>query len=391
MDDTTGTLDEALERIHVSGPERDGWLSNHAPMAVEALVRHGQASAVHRWLDRYGPKLEEMPVTGAPVTARNWHEALGDPRRVADWTAYFERETARAPWRDVLAAWWPRLLPGIAAGATHPVIRVGHSVRTLLTGEETAPRVRELAHALGYWAARHQPLPALTPLGPAPSAAAALDLVPLVPDRSGGIRDRFAQLTGFPEWPAPWQATAPESTSPKPTSPEPAGSKPTGPEPAGSESTGPEPAAPESAGPGRFSPEPASADAARSALRELVRASTHRYATHAHGEPIMLVHAATAPNAVLRTLPALPRELWAPSLRAAWAASAAVTAAYAPREAAPVPASAGAAPDAGELFARAAAHGDDHTIKFTDTALDVGDALAFSAARRAIELNPPVF
>ncbi|WP_103508192.1 questin oxidase family protein [Streptomyces sp. SM13] len=340
MDDTTGTLDEALERIHVSGPERDGWLSNHAPMAVEALVRHGQASAVHRWLDRYGPKLEEMPVTGAPVTARNWHEALGDPRRVADWTAYFERETAQAPWRDVLAAWWPRLLPGIAAGATHPVIRVGHSVRTLLTGEETAPRVRELAHALGYWAARHQPLPALTALGPAPSASAALELVPLVPDQSGGIRERFAQLTGFPEWPAQ---------------------------------------------------EPASAEAARSALRELVRSSTHRYATHAHGSPIMLVHAATAPNAVLRTLPALPGELWAPSLRAAWAASAAVTAAYAPREAAPVPAPAGAAPDAGELFARAAAHGDDHTIKFTDTALDVGDALAFSAARRAIELNPPVF
>ncbi len=67
MDDTTGTLDEALERIHLSGPERDGWLSNHAPMAVEALVRHGQASAVHRWLDRYGPKLEEMPDgTGSP-------------------------------------------------------------------------------------------------------------------------------------------------------------------------------------------------------------------------------------------------------------------------------------------------------------------------------------
>ncbi|MFG3410136.1 questin oxidase family protein [Streptomyces sp. NPDC048142] len=356
MNDTTGTLDEALERIHVSGPERDGWLSNHAPMAVEALVRHGQAPAVHRWLDRYGPKLEEMPATGSPVTARNWHEALGDPRRVADWTAYFERATAGSPWRDVLAEWWPRLLPGIAAGATHPVIRVGHSVRTLLTGEATAPRVRELAHALGYWAARHQRLPALVPLGPAPGAAAALDRVPLVPDQSGGIRDRFAQLTGFPEWPAPASVPASEQKSaPRP----------------GQETAGPE--------------------AARSALRELVRASTHRYATHAHGEPIMLVHAATAPNAVLRTLPALPGELWAPSLRAAWAASAAVTAAYAPREAAPVPASATGAPDVGELFARAAAHGDDHTIKFTDTALDVGDALAFSAARRAIELNPPVF
>ncbi|MGW8882260.1 questin oxidase family protein, partial [Streptomyces mirabilis] len=42
-EDTSGTLDEALERLHSSGPERNGWLSNHGPMAVEALVRHGQA------------------------------------------------------------------------------------------------------------------------------------------------------------------------------------------------------------------------------------------------------------------------------------------------------------------------------------------------------------
>ncbi|CAM5232747.1 hypothetical protein SCALM49S_06648 [Streptomyces californicus] len=100
MDDTTGILDEALERIHLSGPERDGWLSNHAPMAVEALVRHGRAAAVHRWLDRYGPKLEEMLAAGAPVTAHDWREALGDPRRIGDWTAFFERETAGRPVAD---------------------------------------------------------------------------------------------------------------------------------------------------------------------------------------------------------------------------------------------------------------------------------------------------
>ncbi|MFE7619044.1 questin oxidase family protein [Streptomyces sp. NPDC057496] len=335
-DDTTGTLDEALERLHASGPERNGWLSNHAPMAVEALVRHGQAPTVHRWLDHYGHKLEDMPDTSSRVTTENWREALGDPRRIADWTEYFGRETAERPWRDVLAEWWPRLLPGIAAGATHPVIRVGHSVRTLLAGEATAPRVAELAHGLGYWAARHQPLPALTSLAPAPDAAAALDAVPPVPEQSGGIRDRLVQLTAFPVWPR------------------------------------------------RSADNP---DEARARLEELVRAATHRFATHGHGEPIMLVHAATAPNAVLRTLPALPRALWAPSLGAAWAASAAVTAAYGPAEAAPYePADA----SADELFARAAAHGDDHTIKFTDTALDVGDATALAAALRSIELNPPV-
>ena len=29
-----GTLDEAYERLHVTGPEFDGFLSNHGPMAA---------------------------------------------------------------------------------------------------------------------------------------------------------------------------------------------------------------------------------------------------------------------------------------------------------------------------------------------------------------------
>lgn len=335
--DPSGTLDEALERLHTFGPERGGWLSNHAPMVVEALVRHGRAPGVHRWLDHYREKLEDMPGPAGEVTPENWQEALGDPRRMADWAVYFEHETADRPWREVLAEWWPRLLPGIAAGATHPVIRVGHSVRTLLEAPENAPRVTELAHALGYWAARHQPLPPLSSLAPAADAASALDAVTPVPDRSGGIRNRLGQLTAFPAWP------------------------------------------------GHAVDDP---DTARARLEELVRAATHRYAAYGYGEPIMLVHAATAPNAVLRTLPALPRELWAPSLGAAWAASAAVTAAYSPARPAERPAVSGG-PSPEEVFARAAAHGDDHTIKFTDTALDVGDPTALAAALRSVELNPP--
>ncbi|OMI39623.1 hypothetical protein SPAR_09985, partial [Streptomyces sparsogenes DSM 40356] len=144
------------------------------------------------------------------------------------------------------------------------------------------------------------------------------------------------------------------------------------------------------------------ADEARALLAELVRAAAHRYATHGHGEPVMLVHAVTAPNAVLRTLPALPRELWAPSLDAAWAASAAVLAAYAPPAPLPpdrlpsVPAGATPAERAEEVFARAAAHGDEHAIKLTDTVLDVaamreaGDDLALAAALQGCALIEPI-
>ncbi|MFE6712944.1 questin oxidase family protein [Streptomyces sp. NPDC057695] len=340
--DASGTLDEALERLHATGPERNGRLTNHAPMAVEALVRNGQAATVHRWLDHYAHKLEELPPPSRPVTAAGWREALGDPSRSTDWTRFFGRELDEHPWREVLAVWWPRLLPGISGASTHPVIRTGHAVRTLLESEEasgaggaTAPRVAELAHALGYWAARSTPLPPLGALAAAPTAAAALDAVPPVPAQEGGMLDRLPQLTAFPVW----------GSAPDP-------------------------------------------DAARDRLVELVTAATHRYATHGHGEPVMLVHAATAPNAVLRVLPALPRELWASSLAAAWAAAAAVTAAYTPPEAV-VWTPARLTPE--EVFERAAAHGDDHTIKFTDTALDIGDPLALAAATRSIELNTPVF
>ncbi|GAB2444667.1 questin oxidase family protein [Streptomyces incanus] len=334
--DTTGILDEALQRLHTSGPERLGRLANHAPMAVEALAAHGQARSVHRWLDLYARKLEEFPSGIEPVTAANWRSALGDPRRAADWIGYFEREITERPWREVLTQWWPRLLPGIYGGAAHPVIRVGHAVRALLAGESTEPRLAELAHGLGYWAARHRPLADLAPLPGADSAAAALDAVTPIAERDGNFPARLGRLTGLPVWAA--TITDPNE--------------------------------------------------AHHRLTELVRAATHRYATHGHGEETMLVHAATAPNAVLRILPALPHALWVASLRAAWTAAAAVTAMYAPD--APVAYSPAGAFTPEEVLERARAHGDEHVIKLTDTALDIGDEPALAAALRSIELSEPL-
>nr|WSY49262.1 questin oxidase family protein [Streptomyces sp. NBC_00886] len=333
--DTSGTLDEAFERLHSTGPEREGRLSNHAPMVAEALAAHGQAGAVHHWLDLYRDKLEDFPDPVAPVTDDNWPAALGDPRRAADWIGYFSRVLGERPWQSVLTTWWPRLLPGISAGATHPVIRVGHAVRAL-GSSENEPRRTELAHGLGYWAARHQPVPGITPLHAGPTAAEALDTVPPIPEGVVGFRARLATVRQLPVW-------AGEVTDPA---------------------------------------------AARERLTELVRAATHRYATHGHGEPTMLVHAATAPNAVLRALDALPRELWAPSLHAAWTASAAVTAMYAPKE--PIAHVPPARLTAEEMMEQALAHGDEHVIKLTDTALDVGDGPALAAALRAVEISEPL-
>jgi hypothetical protein len=335
------TLDEAYERVRHTGPERSGWLSNHAPMAVEALVHHGHERAVHRWLDSYAGRLEERPRGIRPIPTSEWRDPLGDPVRTGDWLNYFDRELAGQPWRHMLVRWWPRLLPGIAAGATHGVIRVGHAVRALLDNE-TTPRVTELGQGLAYWAARWQPL-APPGGGPYPPTdpRSALDRVPRVPDQRFGIRARLAQLAGLDEWPA---------------------------------AAGVVPGSPGEDVPRR--------------LAAIVDAAVAQHGTHGYASPVMLVHAATAPNAVLRALPALPRTLWAPSLDAAWAAAAAVTAAYAPTGSRPAP-RADARPHRDELMRLAADSGDAHAIKFVDAAIDTHnrsrDAAVLTAAARSIQ------
>ncbi|MFV2104834.1 questin oxidase family protein [Micromonospora sp. LOL_024] len=300
-------------------------------MAIEALARHGHGEAVHRWLDGYADRLEERPRGIASIAADEWRDPLGDPVRTGDWLDYFDRELVAEPWQQVLSRWWPRLLPGIAAGATHGLIRVGHAVRALLD-QETAPRVTELGQGLAYWAARWQPF---APPGAGPYLATdprtALDAVPRIPDQRFGIRSRRAHLADLPGWPAV------------------AGAVPRGEERVGNTA--------------------ADEDDVPARLAGIVDAAVLRHSTHGYANPVMLVHAATAPNAVLRILPAIHRALWAASLAAAWAATAAVTAAYAPatgRHALPT------TPDVNpaEAMQHAVDSAGPHAIKFADAALD---------------------
>ena len=374
---TGGILDEALQRLRDTGPERNGWLSNHAPMAAEALAHQGHAGRVHGWIDGYRDLLEDPPRGNSPIAPDDWRDPLGDPVRTGDWIAFFDRAMREQPWRDVLAIWWPRLLPGIAAGATHGVIRVGHAVRALLT-EETGPRIDELGRGLAYWAARWQPI---APAGRGPYRSSdprsALDAVPRIPDQRFGIRSRLAQLADLPGW----AGTA-------------------------------------AAVPG------AETESVPDRLAAIVTAAVLRHRTHGYGNPVMLVHAATAPAAVLRTLPALPPALHRPSLAAAWAATAAVTAAYSPATPQPLPgtppspadvvqpaassparphpaspadvmqpASSPARPhpaSPADVMQRSADDGDPHAIKFADTAVEAyataGDPELLIAADHATVL-----
>ncbi len=337
---TTSNYDDALERFHRTGPEYDGFLSNHGPMVIEVLERWGRDHAIHRWTDRYLTRLDELPRSNWLITAASWREALGQPQRAADWIAFYRRELAGQPWRSLLVTWWPRLLPGIAAGATHGVIRLGHAVAAL-HDLETAPRRDELAHALGYWAARWRAVPIVEPGGSSPTSDLIANL-PRIADQNGDIGTRLAQLDDTPGWASDVAMLA-----------------------------------------GPKNPTDVAA-----CLQTIVDAVVALYPHYARGNPTMLVHAATAPNAVLRTLPALPLDLWPDSLAAAWSASAAVVSAYASIAADTEPP---ALADVDRAVEAALGHGGEHVIKFTDVAMSTyartGDLTALSAATTAVRLN----
>ena len=345
---TSAILTEAYQRLHFAGPEwDDNSLTNHGPMAIEVLIRRGRADDVHPWLDGYLSRLDELPAAADPVTDDNWREAMGDGDRVSDWTTYLARQTAEQPWRDVLALWWPRLLPAIAAGTTHGVIRTSHAVRALLAGDESAEARTELAHGLAFWAARAQYVPGVEAPAGSLDAGAAFRGLPRIGSQHGPVAGRFAQLAELPSWPVSLTALRP----------------------------------------------PADPDDARDRLAGLVDAAAAGYLGYGHTSPVLLVHTATAPNAVLHTLPALPRELWADSLTAAWAACAAITVTFAPGQPPPreqLPTAPTADDPVTEMVDRAVAHGDEHVIKFTDTAVEsfqrTGNPDTLAACVRAAEL-----
>ena len=337
------TLFHVYDRLHAFGPEwGEDRLTNHGPMAAEVLVRRGHAEAAQIWTEAYARRLTELSSPTWPITEENGREALGEGRRYPDWTRYFEHRLAEATWQEELALWWPRLLPGIIAGATHGVIRTGHVVRALLAGAEHAASHTELAHALAFWAARYTPVPGARPPAGTLDAGPALDGLERGPGRSGTVAQRLGALAASPAWPPATAALRPAA--------------------------GPQDV------PAR--------------LTDLVAAATERYLRFGHGSPVLLVHTATAPNAVLHTLPALPENLWEPSLAAVWSASAAIHSAY--RAATPAPDEAlPKAPASEDPVARAVeagvAHGDEHVIKFTDTAAEVYTRSGSPAALAAVE------
>ena len=316
---------DALDRLRGTGPEFDGFLANHGPMAAEALVRIGAGDAVAGWVDGYRTRLDAAPEIVRGI-GDDWRADLGDARLFGDWTAHLRREAHNdTDWRTLLLRWWPRLLPGLAASATHGVIRTAHAVRSLrAAGPDPDPLlVDELAQGLAFWAARYQTVPGDPPLtGPLDAVAATAAVPRLDPDEPsdgpgiGGRLRALGRLDGFPESLDAW-------------------------------------------GPRLPSPD--------GALDELIAAAARVLAAR-DDAPIAFCHTVTAPAAVRLVLPELPDPLQRASVAASWQVVGAIVAAFAvpidetEREVVDT--------DPEPLLERldplAVEHGDEHVIKLAE-------------------------
>jgi hypothetical protein len=186
----TDAVGDAFERLAGFGPEWGPGFAFHAPMAVEAMAALGHGAEVPRWLatNRQVRSYSSLPPAHSPLRGDlepEWRAALGDFGRFTDWTRMFDVELAAAPWTDVVARWWPRLLPGLFGPLGHGMIRTAHAVRALDSVPAPTPALlHELAQGLAFWAARYW---APRVPGPGASELAALAAGPPPADVRAGV------------------------------------------------------------------------------------------------------------------------------------------------------------------------------------------------------------
>jgi hypothetical protein len=312
------TIDSALELLRDCGPEFHR-LSNHGPMAAEALLTLGRDDAVVGWVERYRERLQPHPEPTDPIDADTWQQALGDFQRVGDWRVFFDREIAEHGAAATIATWVPRFIPGLAAAGFHGIIRTAHAVRSLQSGQ-TELRLGELAEGLAFWAARYQTMPgAPSPAGGGLPPEQALARVPKLPEEKrvrGLVSDELASLDGFDAF--------------------------------------------------RSVIDLVDTSDAQRCLSQITSTFARVYLANADHAGFSFIHALTGPSALRLLLPSLDESEWPRAVQYAWQAAAGLyaVAARAPGvERDPVDI------DDDELIDRAVATRDEHAIKFTEACL----------------------
>ncbi|WP_081176128.1 questin oxidase family protein [Rhizobium rhizosphaerae] len=125
-------------------------LANHLPMVLEAMARLGagpERLEAYAGIYTASHSVPFPPAPVAPLDAESWRFALGRREREADLRRFFEGLVAELGGAEAVRQTMPVLAPGVAASATHGLMRLAYAV---LRADD-----REIAAALGYWAATY--------------------------------------------------------------------------------------------------------------------------------------------------------------------------------------------------------------------------------------------
>ncbi|MBB3657639.1 hypothetical protein FHX15_002881 [Rhizobium sp. BK650] len=150
-DETTGPRLKALiaDVGRRSGEFPDD-LANHLPMVLEAMARLGASFArLEAYADHY-TRFHAVPMQPPAISVLDdatWRGALGRREREGDLRRYFRARVAKEGGSATARAVVPVLAPGVAASATHGLMRLAYA---FLRHDDT-----EVAAALGYWAATY--------------------------------------------------------------------------------------------------------------------------------------------------------------------------------------------------------------------------------------------
>jgi len=94
---------------------------------------------------------EHIPPEFYSIEPANWQAHLGNSEYASSYCLFFESEINRLGREETLRYYLPHLMPGIAAHAFHPLIRLSYG---LDFNDDL-----EIAFGLGYWAATYLPGP----------------------------------------------------------------------------------------------------------------------------------------------------------------------------------------------------------------------------------------
>lgn len=150
----TATLKLVLDKVRNLHPQNGPGMCNHSYMVLLALSDLGaSAQRIEQWFGQ----LRGEPWSGHLPLGEDWRASLGSRPHALSYRRFFAEELARRGSRaELLRAFLPELIPGLAKGLLHPAIRLSFALRS--KPGDALYSDGDVVDALTYWAIRYEEL-----------------------------------------------------------------------------------------------------------------------------------------------------------------------------------------------------------------------------------------